>query len=269
MKVGMVVAALVSAIFLFLPIGAVAGNWAFILVPGILVAMYALARTDVGEALVAALSRVNFAHPAAGPIREAMERTFPGEVLPAGLRVGVIASPIANAFALGRRTVAVTEGLLQTAGPEELAGVLAHELGHLKHGDALALARVVFVYTPGMWAATLVNWVAWVGANFIARTGLVGWFMAAGVYYPWLAMARLLNFVTTAVVMKQSRDAEFRADGFAGEVSPTCRAGLISFLEKLHAWESQAGRRPGGLVAALLASHPPTRERIERLRGAA
>jgi heat shock protein HtpX len=265
----MVVAALVSAIFLLIPVAAVAGNWAFLLVPAILGAMYALARTDVGEDLVAWLSRVNFTHPAAGPVRQVIESTFPADKVPGDLRVGVISTPLPNAFALGRRTVAVTQGLLETATPEELSGVLAHEMGHLAHGDALALARVVFVYTPGLWAAQLVNWVAWVGANFIARTGLVGWFMAAGVYYPWLGMARLLDFVTSAVVMKQSRDAEFRADAYAGEISPACRDGLVSFLEKLAAWEAQAGRRPGGLVAALLASHPPTAERIARLRGAA
>ncbi|MEJ9251471.1 M48 family metalloprotease [Bacillus thuringiensis] len=43
--------------------------------------------------------------------------------------------PFPNAYALGSKTVCVTKGLLKTANEEELAGILAHELGHLKYGD--------------------------------------------------------------------------------------------------------------------------------------
>jgi len=225
--------------------------------------------TDAAEALAAALSRVDYRHPAVPAVRETLLSLLPTGRLPEDLRVGVIRSGVPNAFAIGQKTLAVTEGLLQAASAEELAGVAGHELGHLAHGDGVALARIVFMYAPGSWAASLINWVAWVTGNVVARMGPAGWFMGAAIYYPWLLMARVLNFATTAVVMKNSRDAEYAADRYAAEVSETCRAGLVSFLEKLAAWEAQAGRRPGGLVAALLASHPPTAERIARLRGAA
>jgi heat shock protein HtpX len=183
--------------------------------------------------------------------------------------IAISASEQPNAFATGRNpehaAVCVTRGMLQVASADELAGVIAHELAHIKNRDMLI----------GTVAATLAAAVVmlsrmafWFGGDE-DRGGLIG----------GLLMLILAPLAAMLIQMAISRAGEYRADRVGAEISGRPGA-LASALEKL---ESEARRRPmnlnpsaahlaivnplkaGGLTG-LFRTHPPTEERVRRLQ---
>jgi heat shock protein HtpX len=185
-----------------------------------------------------------------------------------------------NAFATGRgpnrAVVAVTQGLLQILDPDELRGVLAHELSHVKNRDILI----------GSVAAALA-----MGITFIARMAMWGAIFTGGGdrdggnIFGVIAMAILAPIAAALIQMALSRSREFEADRSGAELlgngEPLARA-----LEKIEAYAKQVpmnvdpaqatayiinpltGRKARGFnFANLFTTHPPTEERIARLRG--
>jgi len=187
-----------------------------------------------------------------------------------------------NAFATGRNTehavVAVTQGLIDNLNRSELEGVLAHELSHIGNRDML-LSTVVVV---------LVGFVALL-SDFFIRSMFFGGFgrdrnkgqsgaylMAIGV-----ALAVLAPFATMLIQLAISRKREYLADA-SGALLTRYPEGLASALEKIarnttplrvankatnHLWiaspqKSILKKKASGLFA----THPPTDERIKRLR---
>jgi heat shock protein HtpX len=184
-------------------------------------------------------------------------------------KVAISASTQPNAFATGRdpehAVVCVTQGMLQVADRDELAGVIGHELAHVKNRDMLI----------GTVAATLSAAVV-----MLARFGL--WFGGddeGGGLVGGLLMLILAPVAAMLIQMAISRTGEYRADRMGAEISGR-PAALASALQKL---ESVARRRPmevnpsaahlcivnplraGGLMA-LFRTHPPTEERVRRLQ---
>ncbi|MCL7971398.1 MAG: zinc metalloprotease HtpX [marine benthic group bacterium] len=189
----------------------------------------------------------------------------------AGLPMPAIAisgAPQPNAFATGRNpenaAVCVTQGMLQVADRDELAGVIGHELAHIKNRDMLIgtvaatlSAAVVMLARIGFWFGGDEN-----------RGGLIG----------GLLMLVLAPLAAMLIQMAISRAGEYRADRVGAEISGRPQA-LASALQKL---EAQARRRPldvnpsaahlaivnplraGGLTS-LFRTHPPTEERVRRL----
>jgi Zn-dependent protease with chaperone function len=143
----------------------------------------------------------------------------------------------ANAFALPGGDVVVTDALVEIASDDELLGALAHELGHLHERHALRqLIQSSAVATVAAY---------WFGDV----SGL-----AAGV------SASLLQ-------AKYSRDFEIEADAYAARVlraSGHSTRGLAKLLARLERLSGSANGAPD--AAAYLSSHPPTAERIRRLR---
>lgn len=190
----------------------------------------------------------------------------------AGLPMPTLAiadSPQPNAFATGRdpghAVVCVTTGMLGVADRDELAGVIGHELAHIKNRDMLI----------GTVAATLSAAIV-----IIARLGF--WFGGdrdRGGVVGGLLMLILAPLAAMLIQMAISRAGEYRADRIGAEISGRPRA-LASALEKL---EAVARRRPmdvnpsaahlcivnplrvGG-IASLFRTHPPTAERVRRLQ---
>jgi heat shock protein HtpX len=182
--------------------------------------------------------------------------------------VAISASPQPNAFATGRdpahAVVCVTQGMLQVASADELAGVIGHELAHVKNRDMLI----------GTVAATLSAAVV-----MLARFGF--WFGGdddRGGLMSGLLMLILAPLAAMLIQMAISRTAEYRADRIGAEISGRPDA-LASALLKL---EAEARRKPmqlnpsaahlaivnplrtGGL-SRLFRTHPPTEERVRRL----
>ncbi len=182
--------------------------------------------------------------------------------------VAISASPQPNAFATGRdpahAAVCVTQGMLQVASADELAGVLGHELAHIKNRDMLIgtlaatlAAAVVMLSRLGFWFGGDDN-----------RGGLVG----------GLLMLILAPVAAMLIQMAISRAGEYRADRLGAEISGQPHA-LASALKKL---EAEARRQPmdlnpsaahlaivnplrAGGMSGLFRTHPPTEERVRRL----
>ena len=189
----------------------------------------------------------------------------------------VIPSEAANAFATGRNpqhaAVAVTEGIMRLMSWEELEGVLAHELSHVRNRDILISSIAATLAGVIMMLANMMRWAAIFGG--VSRDereeggGIVG----------LLAMTILAPLAATLIQLAISRSREYQADASGAELlhngEPLARA-----LEKL---ETAAERVPlqaspqtahlfivnpltGRSFANLFSTHPPLEERIRRLR---
>jgi len=191
-------------------------------------------------------------------------------------RVCVIPQQVPNAFATGRdpdhAAVCVTEGIMNLLTEDELRGVLAHELAHVKNRDTLIMTVAAAVAGAVMMIAGMARWAAIFG-GFGGRDRGRG-----GNIFSLLAVAILAPLAAMIVQLAISRTREYAADrrgaGFAR--SPY---GLASALKKL---DSAAGRyrmnaspqtahlfivNPlrGDFLATLFSTHPPIEKRVERL----
>jgi heat shock protein HtpX len=187
--------------------------------------------------------------------------------LPVPPRVYLIPSMTLNAFAAGtpdKAVIAVTEGLRRRLNLYELAGVLAHEISHVRNND-LAIMSIADILTRCM------QWLAYV-AVFVAVLNLPA-FLLGDAEVPLIGLV-LLYLAPTAGSLIQlglSRTREYDADLEA--VSLTGNPGwLISALRKLDRyqgrfWEDLRLPVPARRIPqpSLLRSHPKTEDRIKRL----
>lgn len=189
-------------------------------------------------------------------------------------RVFVINDPAPNAFATGRNpkkaAVCATSGLLDIMDDDELQGVFAHELGHVKNYDirvsmiAFALAAVVSLI-----------------ADFIIR---MTWFRNRDendnqvVMILAIVAAILAPIIATLIQLAVSRRREYLADA-TGALTTRYPDGLISALEKIKQYGRPLQRQntstahfffanplKGHSITNLFSTHPPIDDRIKRLR---
>ena len=194
-------------------------------------------------------------------------------------KIYIIPQQAPNAFATGRNpenaVVAVTEGLVRMMDSQEITGVLAHELAHVKNRDILISTIAATMAGAIMMLATMARWSAIFGGGHMddeegGSLGFVG----------LILMSILAPMAAMVIQMAISRSREYLADStgaqFAGEPN-----GLARALEKLGAY---SGRLPldanpstahmfivnplsGKSLMSLFSTHPPLEERIARLRG--
>lgn len=180
-----------------------------------------------------------------------------------------VPSSLPNAFAMGTpedSAICVTDGLLGLLDGRELAGVLAHEVGHIANRDLwiMGVADVM---------SRLVSLASWIG-QFLLLLNLP-LLMTGLVHVPWPVVA-LLIFAPTLMALVQlglSRTREYDADRAAADLTGDPE-GLILALGKL---ERRVGRfwedifLPGRRIPepSLLRTHPPVESRIARLRALA
>lgn len=185
--------------------------------------------------------------------------------LPSVPRLYYLPSSVMTGFAVGdekESAIAVTDGLLRNLDVRELAGVLAHEISHIRNRDLrlMNLADVMSRVTRTMSLAGL----------FLLFVTLPGW-MTEGHEVPWLLVILLTvaptvgSLIQLALSRAREFDADLDAAGLTGDP-----AGLASALEKLHRAEGGFWERllfPGRRSPdpSLLRTHPRTDERIRRL----
>ena len=188
-------------------------------------------------------------------------------------KVYIIDNPQPNAFATGRNpesaAVAATTGLLQRLSSEEVAGVMAHELAHVKNRDTLIMTITATVAGA---ISMLANFGLFFGGNRNNPMGIVGVLLVA-ILAPMAAML---------VQMAISRSREYEADRVGAEICGQ-PLWLASALEKIQAGASRidntaAERNPATAhmfiinplhaqkVDSLFSTHPNTQNRIARLR---
>jgi len=193
-------------------------------------------------------------------------------------RVMLIAQEAPNAFATGRNpehgVVAVTAGILRVLSPEELRGVLAHEISHIRNRDILVQSIAAVLGGVVVMLANMAQWAAIFGGfrhddDDNGGPGLVG----------GLLMAILAPIAASLIQMAISRSREFLADATGAQISgaPLALAGALAKLDAAArqipmqanpATENLFIVNPfaGMSMAALFSTHPPTEERIRRLR---
>jgi heat shock protein HtpX len=191
-------------------------------------------------------------------------------------KVYVVENEQPNAFATGRNpehaAICVTSGLLQRVSHEELAGVLAHELGHVKHRDTLTMTITATIAGA---VSMLANFAFFLGGDRRNNPlGLVG-----------MVLVMLLAPIAAVLVqMAVSRSREFEADKAGAEISgrPLWLASALEHIDSAarRIDNVEAEQNPAtahmfivnplhGGLSGLFASHPSTQERVARLRALA
>jgi len=185
--------------------------------------------------------------------------------------VYTIAAAAPNAFATGRdenhAAVAVTDGLVKTLNREELEGVIAHELSHIKNRDTLIASIAATMAGAIVMVATIARW----GALFGSDNG-------EGSSIGAIVTAIVAPIAATIIQMAVSRSREYLADENGPQVagSPFGLASALGKLAKvsrsipLDANPSTAhlfivNPLSGGFMMNLFSTHPPVEKRIERL----
>jgi heat shock protein HtpX len=192
-------------------------------------------------------------------------------------KIYVIPSDSPNAFATGRNpshaSVAVTQGILDLLDDEELEGVLAHELGHVRNRDILISSVAATIAGAITFLARSAMWFGIFGGDRDDRDRGGG--LAA------LLMMILAPIAALLIQMAVSRSREYEADHTGANFTHNPYA-LARALQKLDTWSK---RRPleaspstahlfivqplvgGDMLANLFSTHPPIAKRIERLTG--
>lgn len=187
--------------------------------------------------------------------------------LPRRPRLYVIPSSTLNAFATGteaRAAVAVTDGLLRQLSLREVAGVVAHELSHIRNNDLLVMG-LADVMTRLTQLFSLL-------AVMLAVLNVFAW-LAGAETIPWLAIAALYLAPTASSLLQLglSRTREYDADLEAAMLTgdPLGLASALRQLERTQGrfWEDLMLPVPGRRVPqpSLLRTHPETEDRIARL----
>ncbi len=183
-----------------------------------------------------------------------------------------------NAFATGRSprhaAVAVTRGILRLLSPEELEGVLAHELAHIKHRDILISSIAAVMAGAISYLANMAQWALIFGGlggsddDDDSLAGMVG----------MVVMMIVAPLAAMLIQMAISRSREYLADEGGARISGKPLA-LANALQRLQEWNMRIPMEvnpaaaqmfivnplTGQTLASLFSTHPPIEERIHRL----
>ena len=191
-------------------------------------------------------------------------------------RVYIMPGDTPNAFATGRNpehaAVAVTEGLLRLLNRDELEGVLAHELAHIKNRDILISSIAAVMAGAISYLATMAQWTMIFGGGRSddeeGGGGLIG----------SLAMMIIAPMAAALIQMAISRSREYLADASGAEICGKPQ-GLASALTRLEEYNRQLPMQvnpataqmyivnplSGQTISKLFSTHPPIQERVKRL----
>lgn len=191
-------------------------------------------------------------------------------------KVYIVPDPVPNAFATGRNpshaAVAATQGLLKTLSPQEIEGVLAHEMSHVKHYDIL-IGSVAAVFAGAI--AMLANVARF---NAVARTETSSNRQQSGL--GGIIAIVLMPIAATIIQMSISRTREYKADEGAARLTRHPEW-LMSALSKLEDYAKNYSMRNATSQTAhmfivnpfsgmkslsnLFSTHPSTKDRLARL----
>ncbi len=195
-------------------------------------------------------------------------------------RVYLIASDSPNAFATGRSpehaAVAVTEGIMRLLSLDELRGVLAHELSHVRNRDTLISAIAATLAGVVLMVARMAQWAAIFGGMRRDERD------EGGGALELVLMVFVAPIAAMLIQLAISRSREYEADASGARLSHA-PGSLAAALEKIavasgrvplpagpataHLWIVNPLR--GNWLANLFSTHPPIEERVRRLRGMA
>jgi heat shock protein HtpX len=213
------------------------------------IALFILFQYLVGPAIVAATSRLRYLKPGENPwlentVKELAEKS--GVPMP---KVATVPNNTPNAFVFGRSssgaTLAVHDGLLKSLNEDEIRGVIAHELGHVKHKD--------FIVMTVLSALPLI---AYIIAQFAFRAGVISSYSKgrdkegnAGIALIAVGVVSFIVYIITFLaVMRLSRLREHYADAYSAYLTGSPRS-LESGLAKITYGLSLSPKAPQGARA--------------------
>ncbi len=283
-----VLLAIVVSVVLFTLIVSISYIWdptsVYIMVPVgvILTFIYTWSSYQYGDRVV--LSSTN-AKPAEGPQYIYLNDTVEGLAIAAGIPkpdVYVIPSRELNAFATGKNpehaSVAVTQGLLDNLDRQELEGVIAHEMSHIKNRDVQFMTLVaVLVGLAGILSHMILR-SYWYGGGRRGRDrDRGGGNITLIIVAVGFLLAILAPILTRLVQLAVSRRREFLADASAAELTryPDGLADALEKIGKLNTGKMNVSESVSHLFISdpnksmldnLYSTHPPIEERVKRLR---
>ncbi|MCL4768707.1 MAG: M48 family metalloprotease [Hyphomicrobiaceae bacterium] len=262
------------SVLLLLGIGVLLGlsamllwGWAGLVWAGLATVLLLILAPRVSPDAVMRMYRAREVDSRFGPVGRVLDIISERAELPARPRLFVIPSTTLNAFATGsagNASIAITEGLLRTLSLRELAGVLAHEVSHVRNNDlwVMGLADAMSRFTQAL-STTAVLLAGFNFVGMLAGITLVSWWAILLLY--------LAPLVSSLLQLGLSRAREYDAD-LEGALLTGDPRGLVSALRKLERytgrfWEDLMFPVPGRRVPhpSLLRSHPRTEDRIARL----
>ena len=193
-------------------------------------------------------------------------------------KVYLIPTETPNAFATGRNpehaAVAVTAGIMQLLDWDELEGVLAHEIAHIKNRDILVSTIAAVLAGAIAYLADMAQWSLFFGGIFgddEDNQNPLG-------YVGLILMIILAPIAAMLIQLAISRSREYLADATGAKIC-RCPLSLARALEKLEAWNRKLPMRVnpaqaqmfivnplrGNALANLFSTHPPIEDRIRRL----
>jgi heat shock protein HtpX len=243
-------------------------SWTGVLIALLWLAAVWLFAPRLPPRIIMAMYRARQLDPRHGePITYIVNELAQRAMLPAVPAVYVIPSMTLNAFATGtpnQAMIGITEGLLRRLSLRELAGVLAHEISHVRNNDlaVMSLADVLTRFTQ------VLSYLA----VFLAIINLPAWLLSeTDLPYSALLLLYLAPTAGSLLQLGLSRTREYDADLEGAQLTGDPR-GLASALEKLERyqgtfWEDLMFPVPTRRIPqpSLLRSHPPTDQRIARL----
>lgn len=274
LRTGILMAAMTG---LFLAVGAlVGGSTGMLIAFGLALAMNLFAYWNSDKVLLSMYGAKPVDAQSAPDLYRLVEKLAASAQIPMP-KVYITENPQPNAFATGRdpghAAVCVTSGLLAQVNQEELAGVLAHELGHVKHRDTLTMT-ITAVMAGAI--SMLANMAFFMGGSRDRDhpLGMVGVLLVT-------LLAPIAAMLVQAAI---SRSREFEADRAGAEITgrPMWLASALGQIERAaeRTPNYPADANPAtahmfiinplhGGISGLFATHPSTQERIARLRAMA
>ena len=179
------------------------------------------------------------------------------------IEICIVDNMTVNAMALGRRTIAVTKGAMQTFTEEELKAVIGHEIAHLVHGDTMATIYAItgngifsiFVMIASLFLLLL----DWLQSAFNGKRGLLAILIfllkLCFELYIWI-----LNFGLQVILSVNSRKNEFKADMFSYSIGYDS-----DMIEALYLLEKISLGDNSSIIQKMIASHPRITLRIKHL----
>ena len=210
---------------------------------------------------------------------DALTKLATAAELPVVPRLYVIPIPEPNAFATGRNpkhsVVAVTQGLLNTLDRDEVAAVIAHELGHVKHYDILIQTIVAAMASAIMWIASMTRWFGIFGGSGSDRRD--------GNAIGWIFVALLSPVAAMLIQAAVSRSREYLADDYSRKLMGSGEY-LVNALSRISGREEQIVEAQHGsaisastahmfiyspksnFILKMFSTHPSLEERVKNLR---
>ncbi len=253
------------------------GDWTITVIVFVIAAIYAFIQYFAAGSIAVAMSGAQQIQKADNPrLYRVVENLAITEGMPMP-KVYIVPDPAPNAFATGRdpehAIVAATTGLLELMDDDELEGVMAHEIGHVKNYD-IRVSLIVFglVVAVGLISDIILRIVFYGGGNRDNRGGGNPVILIFGI----IALV-LSPIVAAAIQAAVSRQREYLADA-TGALTTRHPDALASALLKLesygrplrrqnasmaHMWLSEPGQP--GFFTKMFSTHPPIRDRVARL----